>query len=178
MIQAATTRAEDRLYAAQDTDYIRGMTATRILSLSAFLIILGGLVPVLAQEPDAVQRWRDDPTTIFEADEIDLDAFRWIARPVIVFAEAPQMPAFQEQMGYIADDIGQLVRRDVVIVTDTDPAAMSEIRQRLRPRGFQLTLLGKDGAVELRKPFPWHMRELSRSIDKMPIRQREIREGS
>ncbi len=157
------------------------MTATRILSLTAFLMALGSLVPVFAQENDsvsAVERWREDPTTIFDATEIDLGAFRWIARPVVVFAEAPQMPAFQEQMAYIEEDIDQLVRRDVVIVTDTDPAAMTDLRRELRPRGFQLTLIGKDGDVALRKPFPWHMRELSRSIDKMPVRQREIREGS
>jgi hypothetical protein len=39
-----------------------------------------------------------------------------------------------------------------------------------------LTLIGKDGEVKLRKPFPWDVREISRSIDKMPMRQREIRE--
>lgn len=40
-----------------------------------------------------------------------------------------------------------------------------------------LTLMGKDGNVKLRKPFPWHVREITRSIDKMPMRQREIREA-
>ncbi len=157
------------------------MTAIRTLSLTAFLMALGGLVPVLAQEtsdPPAVERWRDDPTTVFEASEVDLQDFLWIARPVVIFAEAPQVPAFQEQMGYIAEDMDQLARRDVVVVTDTDPAAMSEVREQLRPRGFQLTLMGKDGGVKLRKPLPWQVRELTRSIDKMPMRQREMGGGS
>jgi len=35
-------------------------------------------------------------------------------------------------------------------------------------------LIGKDGMVKLRKPFAWNMRELSRVIDKMPMRQQEI----
>jgi hypothetical protein len=39
-----------------------------------------------------------------------------------------------------------------------------------------MVLIGKDGEVELRKPFPWTVREVSRSIDKMPIRQREMGE--
>jgi hypothetical protein len=38
-------------------------------------------------------------------------------------------------------------------------------------------LVGKDGGNKLRKPFPWDVREISRSIDKMPMRQREIREN-
>jgi hypothetical protein len=40
-----------------------------------------------------------------------------------------------------------------------------------------LTLIGKDGGVKLRKPFPWDVREITRSVDKMPMRQREIRES-
>jgi hypothetical protein len=35
--------------------------------------------------------------------------------------------------------------------------------------------MGKDGQIKLRKPFPWDARELSRSIDKMPMRQQEMR---
>ncbi len=53
----------------------------------------------------------------------------------------------------------------------------SDLRTKLRPRGFMLVLMGKDGEVKLRKPLPWTVRELSRSIDKMPMRQREEREG-
>ncbi|SLN25242.1 hypothetical protein PAM7066_00924 [Palleronia marisminoris] len=152
----------------------------RHILLPALLSLLPLMAaPLAAQEADdAVARWREDPTTVFEAAEIDLDDFLWIARPVVVFADAPQMPAFQEQMDLIADRPEELARRDVVVVTDTDPAAMSDIRRNLRPRGFQLTVIGKDGSVALRKPFPWDVREITRSIDKMPMRQREIREGS
>jgi hypothetical protein len=38
-------------------------------------------------------------------------------------------------------------------------------------------IMGKDGEVELRKPRPWDVREISRTIDKMPLRQQEIRAG-
>ena len=67
--------------------------------------------------------------------------------------------------------------RDVVVLTDTDPAAQSPLRLRMRPRGFMLVLVDKEGQIELRKPFPWDVREITRSIDKMPLRQREIREA-
>ncbi len=160
------------------------MIKSPLLPLTAFLIAFAGLVPVLAQETAIgdgemkdVARWQADPTTIFEASEVDLDDFRWIARPLVVFGEAEQEPSFREQMELIRERQEELVRRDVVVVADADPAANSEVRRRLRPRGFQLTLLGKDGGVKLRKPFPWDVREISRSIDKMPMRQQEIREG-
>ena len=43
--------------------------------------------------------------------------------------------------------------------------------------GTAKRVVGKDGNVALRKPFPWHVREITRSIDKMPMRQREIRDA-
>ena len=73
-------------------------------------------------------------------------------------------------------DYADTADSDVVILTDTDPAAMLPIRKKLRPRGFSMVLVAKDGRVLLRKPHPWDIRELTRSIDKLPARQREIRE--
>ena len=70
----------------------------------------------------------------------------------------------------------ELALRDVVVIFDTDPAGRSDTRLRLRPRGFMLALMGKDGAIKARKPSPWDVRELSRSIDKMPMRQQEMQD--
>ena len=72
------------------------------------------------------------------------------------------------------DGEDMLLDRDVIVLTDTDPAAQSPIRQKLRPRGFMMVLIGKDGGVKLRKPLPWTVREISRSIDKMPMRLQEV----
>ena len=36
-----------------------------------------------------------------------------------------------------------LIDRDVVVIADTDPAARSAIRTKLRPRGFMLVLIAK-----------------------------------
>ena len=115
---------------------------------------------------------------IIPADMVDLNEFRWKKRPVLVFADSADDPAFIEQMDLLRAQLNELETRDVVILTDTDPAARQPLRLRMRPRGFMLVLVGKDGGIKLRKPFPWSVREVSRSIDKMPIRQREIREGN
>ena len=114
---------------------------------------------------------------MFDAADVDLADLTWIARPVVVFAESPRDPAFVEQMQELSRGSLRLVERDVIVITDTDPSAHTALRDKLRPRGFMLALLGKAGQIVLRKPLPWSVRELSRSIDKMPMRARELREG-
>ncbi len=95
----------------------------------------------------------------------------------MIFADSPADPLFAEQMQLLLSRIDDLRLRDVVLIVDTDPSARTAIRQELRPRGFGLVLVSKEGDVELRKPAPWNVRELTRSIDKMPLRQQEIRDG-
>ena len=123
-----------------------------------------------------LDQWLEDPAQVFDATTSVPEDFLWRARPLVVFADSPFDPNFQEQMDLLTSRIDELVERDVVILVDTDPANPSALRTRLRPRGFMLALIGKDGGVKLRKPLPWDVRELSRSIDKMPIRQQEIRD--
>jgi len=126
----------------------------------------------------SVERWKAEPTTIFDASEVNLDDFRWIARPVVVFADTAANPAFERQVELLQARVDELVERDVVLIVDTSKADPSDIRRKLRPRGFMLTLIGKDGGVKLRKPFPWDVRELSRQIDKIPLRQQELRDSA
>jgi hypothetical protein len=106
----------------------------------------------------------------------DLSQFVWKKRPVVVFADSENDPAFIAQMEFINDRPAALLERDVVVLTDTDPGTLSPLRKKLRPRGFMLVIIDKEGEIQLRKPFPWDVREISRSIDKLPIRQREIRD--
>lgn len=81
-----------------------------------------------------------------------------------------------QQIQLITERLDALTDRDVVVITDTDPAARSPIRRAMRPRGFMIMLLAKDGSVILRKPSPWDVREITRSIDKQPLRQQEVRD--
>lgn len=119
----------------------------------------------------------DEDGLIRDGRDVTLGQFRWVARLLVVFADSPDDPRFIEQMSNIRDRPEALRLRDVVVLTDTDPAARGPLRQELRPRGFTLVLIGKDGTILLRKPFPWSIREISNNIDKLPARQREMREG-
>ena len=107
--------------------------------------------------------------------ETNLQDFVWQKRPVGVVADSDQDPRFKEQLSLLTSRLEALEARDVIILTDTDPDNLSELREKLRPRGFMLVLIGKDGGVKLRKPFPWEVREITRVIDKMPLRREELR---
>ncbi|MGY3439175.1 MULTISPECIES: DUF4174 domain-containing protein [unclassified Marinovum] len=126
---------------------------------------------IVADEVEA----EEDPV-ILPAGAHELSEYLWLKRPVVVFADTENDPRFQQQMDLLRERLAELAERDVVVLTDTDPSTLSPLRENLRPRGFMLVLLGKDGSVYLRKPFPWSVREISRSIDKMPLRQQEIRD--
>jgi hypothetical protein len=152
-------------------------TATILAAATALAALLPGAA--FAQSDGPLEENADGTPQgleIFDATDVTLDEFLWQKRPVVVFADTPADPRFNEQMALLAARPYDLIARDVVVITDTNPAAETSVRKRLRPRGFQVTLLGKDGQVELRKPSPWSSRELSRSIDKMPLRQQEVRE--
>ncbi|MDG2404831.1 MAG: DUF4174 domain-containing protein, partial [Paracoccaceae bacterium] len=77
----------------------------------------------------------------------------------------------------LRENLSELSKRDTIVLTDTNPSLKSALREKLRPRGFMLVLIGKDGGVKLRKPFPWNVREISRVIDKMPMRRQEMKDG-
>lgn len=146
--------------------------------LLAILTTLSLVLPAQAADVASVtERWEADPGQIFDAAEIDLAELMWLARPVVVFANSPRDPAFLEQMEELLAELPRLSERDVIVIVDTDPDGRSALRLKLRPRGFMLVLMGKDGQVKERKPQPRTVRELSRSIDKMPLRRQELREG-
>lgn len=127
----------------------------------------------LAATPVAAQ---DDDPLIRPASQAELSDFLWLKRPVLVFADSPQDPNFVRQMELITRDQSQLGAYDIVVVTDTDPAARSEFRQRFRPRGFSLVLMDKDGVTTLRKPLPWDVREITHAMDKFPSVRTEMLE--
>jgi hypothetical protein len=136
--------------------------------------VLAAFLPFAAVSAPAAE---DAPLPMIRpAGDSDLGEFMWTHRVLVVFADSPADPRFQEQIEILRQGEEELLDRDIVVLTDADPAGASAIRLRLRPRGFQLTLVDKDGGVKLRKPSPRSVREINRTIDKTPDRQREVAE--
>lgn len=157
------------------------MKTLHILVLSVFLPLIAGGNAAAAQETAAPQAaapalTEAEGTIIMDAAGVTPADFQWLKRPVLVFADSPNDPNFIRQMDLIARDTGELALRDVVVITDTDPAGMSAFRERFRPRGFSLVLMDKDGLTTLRKPLPWDVREITRAIDKFPLARQEMQD--
>ena len=141
------------------------------------LILLSFLASgAAAQEAETAEEVFEQPL-IVSGESADLSEFLWINRPLVVFADTPADPRFIQQMEFISARVEDLADRDVIVFTDTNPEANGTLRQKLRPRGFMMVLIGKDGTKYLRKPLPWNVREITRVIDKLPMRQQEIRDG-
>ncbi|WP_138933639.1 DUF4174 domain-containing protein [Roseovarius arcticus] len=131
-------------------------------------------LPVAAQQASEGSSDVVASEVFIEGTNVDLKQFLWIKRPLVVFADSPNDPQFIRQMELLNARLSALAERDVVILTDTDPGSGSALRDRLHPRGFMLVLIVKDGTIYLRKPLPWDVREITRTIDKLPMRQQEI----
>jgi Domain of unknown function (DUF4174) len=143
------------------------------MRFAILLCLLALALPVQAETLTAVEA---APLVIVPAAEVDLDALLFTQRPVVVFADSPNDPNYRRQMQLIDREPGDLAERDVIVITDTDPAGMSPLRKELRPRGFSLVILDKDLKPIMRKPLPWDVREIAHAIDKFPLRRQEVLE--
>lgn len=133
-----------------------------------FIAIAGLSSSALAQEMR--------PFAPIDAKDTTLEDLKWIARPVLLFAVRPDDPQMLRQLEMLEEEWPALAARDVVIVVDADPSGDSDARRAIRPHGFMMVLMAKDGTIAQRKPRPWSARELIRAIDKMPLRLEEEKE--
>jgi hypothetical protein len=143
------------------------MTAPRLFAIAVVLATGTAAAQDPLQMPAvAVQ---DDAGT----EQPSLAELRWVARPVVVFADTPEDPRFVQQLRMLDERMPELEDRDVVVLTDTDPEASGPLRLELRPRGFNLVLIDLDGTIAQRRPAPTPARELINLIDRMPSRRQE-----
>lgn len=163
------------------------MTITRTAAFAMALTALLATAPVLlsraaaAQEATAPQTTAPatpagTPTDPLPPEAVRLDELLWLARPLIVFADSPQDPGFQRQMQLLAADPATLADRQVLVIADTDPAALSDLRRRFRPNGFAILLIDTNGRVLLTRPTPRPVREIAATVDKSPQRRQELQD--
>jgi hypothetical protein len=152
--------------------------------LPLFFSALVLAAPAAAQDVAVVATEAEEETVLdtpeygpFEITDQTLGQYMWVNRLVVVFADTDRDPAFLRQMELLRGRPSALEDRDIVVLTDTDPLARSAIRIKLRPRGFAMVIVDKDGKVVTRKPSPWDIREIGRAIDKTPLRQQELRDA-
>lgn len=106
----------------------------------------------------------------------DLASYRWEKRPVLVFTGSATHRKYKEQMRALNAARSALEERDIVLLVDTEPEKLSELRQVFMPDDFLFVLIGKDGGVKYRSETPVSTLQLFEIIDAMPMRQREMRQ--
>jgi hypothetical protein len=108
-----------------------------------------------------------------EAEQPALDDLLWVARPLVVFADTPNDPRLAQQLRMLDERPEDLAERDVLVLTDSAPDEAGPLRKELRPRGFGVVLIDKDGMVVRRFPTPVSAREIVNQIDRLPSRREE-----
>lgn len=145
-------------------------------SVGLLVLFLLNSAAVLGQSPA--------PMPFDEADH------RWEHRLLYVFAPSDQHPHLlaQRQMVEASDD--GVRERDLLVIsvlergesladgTPMDETSAMRLREihDVEPGAFAVILVGKDGTEKRRNDEPVAIEALFEQIDRMPMRQREIRE--
>ncbi|OYX15212.1 MAG: hypothetical protein B7Z15_01300 [Rhizobiales bacterium 32-66-8] len=117
-------------------------------------------------------------TSDAQAGPAGLESYRWKARPLVVFAPSPTTPAYVLQMEKLAAANAAVKERDMVVLSVT--SASDPLRERLGVPAdrFQVVLVGKDGHIAQRWSEPTKPTLIFALIDRMPMRQDEMKRGN
>ena len=108
----------------------------------------------------------------------NLDSLRWQNRVVLILSERSDDPRIAEQQRIFASQSQGLTERDMKVFSVTaDSEEGRQLQHRVHASGkpFVIILIGKDGSVKLRKERPVEVDELFKLIDRMPMRQEEMK---
>ena len=142
------------------------------------ILVADGVIDAAEGEPAeaGVDSIAEPELLILDATEVDLDSLLWLNRIVAILADTPNDPAFIEQLRRIEASPDDFIERDAVVILDSDRNSGSDLRRMLRPRGFMLAFIEKDGSVAQRRPSPRSVREINAVIDRFPLRRQEMLE--
>ena len=116
--------------------------------------------------------------------------YQWQNRLLLVFAPAPDREEVRAQQQLFEDKEAELEDRDLLVAylfpeegRIEDKTVSAEDTTSLRERygvaedDFIVVLVGKDGTAKERLEEPMQPADLFATIDAMPMRQREMKEG-
>jgi len=123
----------------------------------------------------------------------DLHDFQWKNRLLIICTNSDTQSQIEHQLAEIEKAKKDFAERDLKVVilknqkveiwnsSASHQLAYGQIIQELNIRtekSYQNLLIGKDGGVKLREDSPISNQKLFNTIDAMPMRQREMRDGN
>ena len=98
----------------------------------------------------------------------DLSDYAGIATLIVIFADGPDDADLVAQLDILRLSADDLAAQNVVLLTDTAPAANGPLRQSLRPRGFSIILIDSTGTLTQRRRTVTDAERLIRQIGQMP----------
>ena len=126
---------------------------------------------------------------VYTANEpFSLADYRWTKRVLVLSAPDENDNSLQRQFGQLAMSTTQFADRDLTMVTllddgesiagdrglEPDEVAAVRAATNIKPGGFALRLIGKDGSVKLARDDVTPMHDIYALIDTMPMRMREV----
>lgn len=152
------------------------------------LLLLFIFIPLFTMtQTNSTDSRQDEPCT---GEKISLESFQWENRVLVLFASHSDDELYQTQMDKFSSLEDEFRDRDLILISVFNEECSTlngevisdyssqKIRERLSPpeSGYNIFLIGKDGGVKLKKDKVLEPAELFRVIDRMPMRQREMRE--
>jgi hypothetical protein len=122
-----------------------------------------------------------------ETDVYPLEPHSWKSRPVVIFAPGRDDETYREQMAHLKNNMEGVRERDIVVFHifsrtkgfgPDGPISDDGLRRlwdRFQPADpFTVILVGKDTTEKLRQSEVLTAESLFKTIDAMPMRQREM----
>lgn len=128
-----------------------------------------------------------------QAQITSLDDFQWKNRLLIIYTADQKSTQLDEQLaeitqiqnGYDERDLKVIIlKNQKVEIWNSNQNHQLDIEQIIKElnidedKPYQNLLIGKDGGVKLKSNSPFSNEKLFRTIDAMPMRQREMRDGN
>ncbi|NLI81986.1 MAG: DUF4174 domain-containing protein [Deltaproteobacteria bacterium] len=120
-------------------------------------------------------------------DRLDLTAYRWKNRLLLVFSPSEEFPAFKEFMKHVSEQATGVSERHLLVFSIVNsglsrmgervltPDEAESLRREFGVKGdaFRVVLIGKDGLVKLSQGVI-KLTEIFAVIDSMPMRRQEM----
>ncbi|RUA34255.1 MAG: hypothetical protein DSY77_06075 [Bacteroidetes bacterium] len=128
-----------------------------------------------------------------QAQNTSLDDFQWKNRLLIIYSNDQKSAPFEGQLAKISQNKEGYQKRDLKVIilknqkvdiwnsNENHHLDFHQIVKKLNIeeiQPFQNLLIGKDGGVKLRSNSPISNEKLFETIDAMPMRRREMRDGN
>ncbi len=150
---------------------------------------LAEVLPQMAKPVDMAVKMASTPPS--PAIAFNLSDYQWRYRPVLVFAPSEQNSAYRQQLQQWQAQIQGIRDRDMRLIEifsagesrasgqPVTVATANRLRHQfgVAPERFTVILVGKDGTEKQRELHPVSLTTLFRTIDAMPMRQRELQRG-